>query len=142
MGNWRTVDMKGRMNKAEACELCRELSGDIRWESPAACLSMGNSLCGLNKWVDEYGIIDAVGNLAERDYDNDDIEKALTYIAEKYQSLELVLHSGSDWESLACSATFRVNNGAVERGEPEVDMIREISQNLVAERLIKHLLIP
>ena len=135
MGNWRTVDIKGYMDKIEASELRKELSEKTEWDSPAACLRMSKSLCGLNQWVDEDGIIDSVGNLAERDYDNDDIERALTYIVEKYPSLELTLHSGSDWESLVCSATFHVKDGIVKRSEPKVDTIREINKGLIGARL-------
>lgn len=139
MGNWRTVDIRGHMNPVAAKEMIEELTYDddwSKWDTDAACLMMNRSLCGLNQWVNDDGTIDVVGNLAERDFDNDDIEKALVFLAFKYPSLELTLHSGSDWESKVCSATFHVKNGKVERCTPEVANIREISDDLMLSRLI------
>ena len=43
MGNWRTVDIKGYMDKIEASELRKELSEKTEWDSPAACLRMSKS---------------------------------------------------------------------------------------------------
>ena len=134
MGNWRTVNITGRMDPDEAKDLIAELSDESSW-TPAECLSMGHSLCGLNQWVTDDGFIDAIGNLAERDFDNDDIEKALVYLADKYHGLQLTLHSGSDWEELECTATFHVSNGRVERCEPEVKTIHGITQEQIMSRL-------
>lgn len=134
MGNWRTVNITGRMDPDEAKNLIAELSGESN-RTPAKCLSMGHSLCGLNQWVTDDGFIDAIGNLAEHDFDNDDIEKALAYLADKYHSLQLTLHSGSDWEKLECTATFHVTNGKVERCEPEVKTIHGIPQGQSISRL-------
>ena len=125
MGNWRTVDMRGHIDVKDVDSICEFLSNDLDC-GDAWPFTMGLSLCGLNKWVNDDGSIDTVGNLYERDFDNDDIEKALTIIAKRYPSLEMTLHSGSDWESTICSATFRVKNGEVERCEPEVEEIREL----------------
>lgn len=52
MGNWRTVDMRGRMNPVAAKEMIEELTyGDdwSKWATDAACLMMNHSLCGLNQ---------------------------------------------------------------------------------------------
>lgn len=139
MGNWRTVDIRGRMNPVEAGEMIEELTyGDdwLKCDTDAECLLMGRSMCGLNQWVNNDGTIDTVGNLAERDFDNDDIEKALAFLASKYPTMELTLHSGSDWESTVCSATFHVKDGKVERCEPEVANIREISDDVMQARLM------
>ena len=145
MGNWRTVDLRGHMDAAEACDMIAELTYSVfrdhysKWDTDVACLLMGNSLCGLNQWAGRDGDIDAVGNLAERDFDNDDIEKALVYLAKKYPSLDLTLHSGSDWESLECSATFVVTNGEVKRLAPQVGTIREISADYMQGNLMRML---
>ena len=143
MGNWRTVDMRGHMDPAEAADMIEYLDYDSdwsKWEIDAACLLMSKSICGLNQWVDAAGNIDAVGNLAERDFDNDDIEKALNHLVERYPSMDLTLHSGSDWESLDCSATFRVKDGVVIRMEPQVATIREISSGSMQTRLMSILM--
>lgn len=142
MGNWRTVDMRGHMNPAEAADMIEYLTYEgnwPKWETDADCLLMGKSICGLNQWVDTAGKIDAVGNLAERDFDNDDIEDALNHLVERYPSLDLTLHSGSDWESLTCSATFRVKDGVVARMEPQVATIREITSESMRKRLMSML---
>lgn len=139
MGNWRTVNMTGRMKSDEAKAVIKELSSGDIWDSPAACFEMTRSLAGLNQWVKEDGEINAVGNLAERDFDNDDIERGLSYLASVYPSLELTLHSGSNWESLTCSATFRVKDGRVEHCAPEVDTLQEISPDLITGRMMKFL---
>lgn len=139
MGNWRTVDILGRMDPVEAADMVEYLTYEndwSKWDSPAACLLMGKSICGLNQWVRNDGVIDVVGNLAERDFDNDDIEDALKYLANKYPSMELTLHSGSDWESLACSATFKVKNGTVTRCEPEIAEIRDIDPGVMRARTL------
>ena len=135
MGNWRTVNITGQMNSDEALAMIGELSSENAWDSPAACFKMSRSLAGLNQWVKEDGTINAIGNLAERDFDNDDIEQGLNYLAGLYPSLHLTLHSGSDWESLVCSATFHVKDGSVERSTPEVDTLQEISPDLMTARL-------
>lgn len=126
MGNWRTVNMTGTMSAEEAVA-CRELLSENRgWRTPAECFTMGKSICGIDDWVSESGVIDARGNLAERDYDNDDIESGLVFLAEMFHSLEMTLHSGSDWESLECSATFVVSNGEVKRLPPQIKELEPI----------------
>ena len=128
MGNWRTVDMKGSIDKESVRDIRSFLSVERLRKCEGAtgtmCFTMGHSLCGLNRWVNDDGSIDVSANLYERDFDNDDIEKALNILAKRYPSLSLTLHSGSDWESLACSATFHVKDGIVIRCPPEVEMIR------------------
>lgn len=126
MGNWRTVNMTGSMSAEEAADCRKILDGWEGFETPAACFSMFKSICGINWWVKENGTIEAYGNLAERDFDNDDIETGLKFLAEKYPSMELTLHSGSDWESLTCSATFVVKNGEVQRLAPQVEELKPI----------------
>lgn len=125
MGNWRTVDMRGRIAPEDVADIRRFLSND-RDCGDAWCFTISLSLCGLNDWINDDGSIDTSGNLYERDFDNDDIEKALRVLAERYPSLELTLHSGSDWEELECSATFHVKDGVVRRCAPEVEKVRPI----------------
>lgn len=128
MGNWRTVNIKGKVNPDEARQMIKCLT-DIKygWENKLYCLAIHQSLCGLNQWVKTNGEIDAIGNLSKRDYDNDDIEIALKELAKRYPSLELTLHSGDDYEGLDCTATFHVSHGKVSRCEPEIEKIEDIS---------------
>ena len=124
MGNWRTVDMKGRIAGKDVDDIRAFLSND-RDCGDAWCFTMGHSLCGLNQWVNNDGSIDVSANLYEREFDNDDIESALQILAVRYPSLDLTLHSGSDYESTVCSATFHVKDGVVTRCAPEVETIRD-----------------
>lgn len=141
MGNWRTVNIKGRMDATEAKDAIEFLKKVAReyCDEPVDCFAIGNSLCGLNQWIQDDGTIDAIGNLFERDFDNDDIEEALKCLAEKYPSMELTLHSGSDWESLVCSATFHVKDGEVERCEPEIKELHKISEAMMRGRFFEQI---
>lgn len=139
MGNWRTVNISGFMDANEAKEMRQLLNEDLEcenWDCGLSCLRFTHSLCGLGEWVFEEGTIHGIGNLAERDFDNDDIEKELKFLASKYHSINLTLHSGSDYENLTCSATFHVKDGTVQRCEPEVRMIEKIPQSLINARLM------
>lgn len=81
-------------------------------------------MCGLNNWIKDDGIIDVSANLYYRDIDNDNIESALKVLAYKFPNLELILHSGADFEELDCTATFHIKNGIVTRCVPEIKKIR------------------
>lgn len=123
MGNWRTVDIRGKIDENDV----RSIRSYLRADScnyDVYCFSISKSLCGLNCWIHDDGSINVSANLSERDFDNTDIEIALRILAERYPSLELTLHSGSDYESPLCSATFHVKNGTVQRCDPEVTEIR------------------
>lgn len=123
MGNWRTVDMTGKIDKCDVDDIRSFLAPDNANED-VYCFSMSKSLCSLNCWINDDGSIDVSANLSERGFDNDDIEVALKVLAARYPNLELILHSGSDYEELACTATFHVKNGMVKRCAPEVEIIR------------------
>lgn len=135
MGNWRTVDMVGHIDKSDVENIRSYLRSD---KNEASCFTMGEpSLCGLNQWVNDDGSIDVSANLYERDFDNEDIKYSLEVLASMYPSLSLTLHSGSDYESTVCSATFHVRNGTVVMCPPEVEKIRECRCLSVKEYLIE-----
>lgn len=129
IGNWRTVNIKGNMSCHEAFAMSSLLSNKFNKPSddPSFCLHFEDSRYsgrGLGRWVSERGAIDGRGNLYERGFNNDDIEAALTYLAAKFPSLSLTLHSGDDFEDLKCTATFHVSGGVCKRCEPEVEYIK------------------
>lgn len=147
MGNWRTVNISGHIG-ADEIDAARELLtraadydswmyGDGENEELCSlfCLAFGEGLCGLRDWIRPSGTINAVGNLHERDFDNDDIEKALSILAKRFPTLELTLHSGDDWESLHCTATFHVKDGECKRCPPEIEELSEISSESIMENL-------
>ena len=122
MGNWRTVDMVGHIDQSDVENIRSYLRSD---DNEARCFTMSLSMCGLNQWVNDDGSINVSANLYERDFDNEDIKYALEVLASLFPSLSLTLHSGSDYESTVCSATFHVQNGVVTMHPPEVKNIRE-----------------
>lgn len=71
------------------------------------------------------------GNVFERDCENKDLYNELSILAEAFPSLDIVLHSGSDWESLVCSASFIVKDGKVEMVEPMIKEIKGINEEKV-----------
>lgn len=144
MGNWRTVNISGHISTDEASDIRRLLKGmefDDEAQAPYSldAFRMTESVCGIGEWVSPLGEIQVCGNLSERDYDNDDIEEALKFLAAKYKSLSLTLHSGSNYEGLTCSATFHVENGEVRRCAPEVKEIMGISTELMRARMMNML---
>ena len=147
MGNWRTVNISGHIGTDEidaARELLTRVADYDSWMYDDGeneelcslfCLAFGEGLCGLRDWIRPSGNINAVGNLYERDFDNDDIEKALSILAKRFPTLELTLHSGDDWESLHCTATFHVKDGECKRCPPEIEELSEISSESIMENL-------
>ena len=125
MGNWKTVNIRGKIDASDVENIVAVLNEESCWKTPAACLSIGESMCGLNCWIESDGAINASGNLSERDFTNDDIDEALQYLATLFPSLDITLHAGGDFESLECTATFHVNQGVVCRCSPEVKMIEK-----------------
>lgn len=148
MGNWRTVNISGHIG-ADEIDAARELltraanydpwmydDGENEELCSLYCLAFGKGLCGLHDWIRPSGNINAIGNLYERDFDNDDIEKALSVLARKFPTLVLTLHSGDDWESLRCTATFHVKDGACRRCPPEIDELMEIGSSAMMDSFL------
>lgn len=147
MGNWRTVNISGHIGTDEidaAREMLTRAANYDPWMYDDGendelcalyCLAFGTGMCGLRDWIRPSGNINAIGNLHERDFDNDDIEKALSVLAKKFPTLVLTLHSGDDWESLHCTATFHVKDGECKRCPPEIEELNEISSESVMENL-------
>jgi hypothetical protein len=139
MGNWRTVNISGHIGTDDidaAREMLKRAANYDPWMYEGGeneelcslhCLAFGNGICGLHDWIRPSGNINAIGNLYERDFDNDDIEKALSVLARKFPTLVLALHSGDDWESLHCTATFHVKDGECKRCPPEIEELSKIS---------------
>lgn len=146
MGNWRTVELKGNVSNEEAIQMIDYLTVDRnKYESKASdddifFLQFGVGVFGLNRWVEEDGTIDKVGNVFERDCDIDDLEEELNTIASKFTSLEMVLNAGDDYESPVCAASFIVKNGIVERVDPLVSELEGMNRNQIMENFFKQLM--
>ena len=127
MGNWRTVNMTGTIAEAEIPALREQLSysynPDAGWDrfGPLSFSTDSPSLCGLNNWV--RPVVNAVGNLAERDYSPEDVRAELEKLLTIAPSMLLVVHCGGDWESDECVATIRTGEGLAVLLPPEVESV-------------------
>lgn len=152
MGNWRSVQVEGRVNASEATEMVQRLTVDLmkipleeyedaRYDTlfPLTFNAVKPSLCGLTQWVYPDGRIAGIGNLAERDYGLDDVRQALTMLAKEFPTLDMKLHAGGDWEDKKCVATFTVKDRTVTQGEPEIEEVGEVSEADMMNRLMQNL---
>lgn len=135
MGNWRTVNLSGTMSERDAEALREWLGYSFRVRDDPAAGRFGPlsfsrdqpSICGLNDWP--APVMSRAGNLAERDYDVEDVADCLRGLVEVAPSMLLVIHCGGDWEGLDCVATIRVGEGLVAVGRPEVEKIAKIGDD-------------
>lgn len=133
MGNWMTVNLRGSLaaEDVEAASLHLRVKDDYSNFRP---LSIGLSgLCGLGDWVRQN--INADGNLAERDYSVESVADNLREIVAVAPSLELKVHCGGDYESTNCVATITVSRGEVTVGDPEVEVVNGIGDDVFKGRL-------
>lgn len=139
MGNWQRVKIIGTCAAADVPALrqrldLRDLRGDLGTFGP---LSAAGGLCGLPLWAAEQ--IEAVGNMAERDYDAAAVGRHLRALATVAPSLAVKVHVGGDYESDTCVATVQLANGEVAILPAEVATIEEISEEQVAQALVNSL---
>lgn len=142
MGNWMTMNMRGRCDPAEVKALRAAAFFDwgdhgegldrLDAYGPLSVSSMGPGLCGIGDWPGAD--IDAIGNAAERDFGPDDVVEQLERLVKAAPSLELVVHCGGEYESLDCVATIKVLDGEVTKHEPEIKRLHGISDAQVAGR--------
>jgi hypothetical protein len=145
MGNWRTVNITGTMTEDDASALRGYLGYNYEAGDPAMSrfgpLSFSRekpSLCGLNDWP--APVVNRNGNLAERDYDPQDVVIHLRELIVIAPSMQLVIHCGGEYESLNCVATIRAGNGLVCRmKQPEVRQIHGIDDEQATRNLIRAL---
>ena len=100
-------------------------------------LSMTGGMCGLADWPAE--VINAVGNLAERGYDEDSVKETLEEISKHVPSLKLKVHMGGDNESKDCVATVVLENGKATIEKPELEKIPEVSETQFMGQMMKAL---
>jgi hypothetical protein len=100
------------------------------------CLRNGG-VCGLPNWAREK--IDVVGNLAERDFDVDDIRDTLLDLADAAPSLEVKVHVGGDYEAAECVATVTLEAGGSTIGPPEIEEVPAISEEQMRGGLLAQL---
>jgi hypothetical protein len=137
MGNWKRVKIEGSCSAADVKTLRDALTMGKDY-SNFHCLVHTGGIAGLPNWAGET--IDAVGNLAERGYDQDDIEEVLLEIAAVAPSLAVKVHVGDDNESDRCVATVVLSGQRVEIVEPEIETIPEMSQDQMHRNLLSQLM--
>lgn len=147
MGNWRTVQVEGKVNPEEAKQMIQSLTPN--WDSETWIQSEdnnrlyfllhGDGICALGRWVYPNGEIKGQGNVYERNCEIEDLKNELTYLAEKFPSLDMKLHAGADYEDEACVATFIVYNGKVAQVEPMIDKVSGVTPEQMRVNLLKQL---
>ena len=120
MGNWRRVKIEGTCDR-EHVEALREaltLRDDL---DNFHCLIHTCGIFGLPNWAALK--IAAVGNLAERGYDEDSIAATLQELSTVAPSLKVCVHVGGDNEADDCVATVVLAEGAAEIIGPQIDTL-------------------
>lgn len=138
MGNWITVNIKGKVNKEEAKQLIEWLTVDKQTYSSMAeeqlgvyYLQISRGVFGLRQWVKEDGTINSLGNVYERDCEASDLYSEVQSLCKRFKSLELTVHIGGDYESTKCVATIVGNKDKVELLEPQIENLGEISADQI-----------
>lgn len=151
MGNWRTVNIVGPMNPADADALrthlgypgyWKDVDNDPAWQrfGPLSFCKDQPSLCGVNDWP--AVAMDRAGNLAERDYDPEDVAATLRDLLAVAPSMDLKVHCGGEWESLECVATATVHEGAVTVGPPEIPELKAMSDEQGQLNMLRAIAVP
>jgi hypothetical protein len=145
MGNWRTVNIAGTIGESHVGPLRDRLgytfeAGDSGWDhyGPLSFNRQRPLPCGLNNWVAAQA--NAIGNLAERDFDPEDVAQHLRELLGVAPSMLLAVHCGGDYESLDCVATVLAGEGLVVVGAPQVGRVEEIPDEQVTRNLLANLI--
>jgi hypothetical protein len=153
MGNWRRVHIVGGMLAEEVdalrAEIYQVLRGGMfahRYEQDEAQmkkfgpLSHTGGICGFGSWPSPS--INAVGNLAERDYDPYDVAEHLKKLAVVAPSLGVMVHCGADYESEKCIATVVLFEGATVVRPPAVRLVGDLSPLQMENNILRQLIGP
>lgn len=139
MGNWRRVWIVGNIPPEQVRPLCAalaeptEYAGDWPDYHP---LRTGSGLAGLGVWP--APVVNAVGNLYERDFSPEDVRDACeNHVLPAAPGASLKIHCGADWEQAECVGTVTVAGGVATLGPPEVVALPEISDEVVHARLFR-----
>lgn len=129
MGDWRRVHLVGTCDPADVPALRENIAFDLSAEdlSNFHSLSSGGGIAGLPIWA--APTINAVGNLAERNYDAEDVRNALERLAKIAPSLTVKAHLGDHYEADECVDTITLEGGKASVGPPEVESIPDIPES-------------
>lgn len=134
MGNWRRVHILGTCDSTEVGALRRALTLKPDY-SNFHCLIDTGGLAGTGNWANRT--ISAVGNLAERDYDVEDVQATLEQLAAAAPSLNVIVHCGADRESATCIASVVLLHGKATIEPARVETLPEIdlSEGVIMARI-------
>lgn len=134
MGNWRRVQIVGTCDSTEVAALRKALTFDVRTGLNFHCLVDGG-LGGLPNWAAKE--INAVGNLAERDYGFEDVKETLEELAKVAPSLNVTVHCGGDYEDATCLVSIVLVHGKATIEPARVEQIPETE--ITPERVLASL---
>ena len=128
MGNWRRVKIEGTCSAEDLPALKKAVNiGDD--SEKFHCLCNTGAIFGINDWTGTK--IDAVGNLAESNYDIIDVIEQVKELAKVAPSLSIMVHIGGNYENKNCVATVVCENGEVSSGEPRIKEIPDIPESQI-----------
>jgi len=126
MGNWRRVQIKGSVSVEDQPALAHWINiGDEYDRFHCLCQPGPGGICGLGPWGD-VAEINALGNLAERDFTITDVVEAFEEAVNVAPSLDVLCHVGNDHEANDCVGTVAVKGGRVVKVGAMVEEIPEI----------------
>lgn len=138
MGDWRTVQIVGTCAASEVEALRKAIDPGADYENHHCLNGSDRSIAGLRNWGAEK--INAHGNLAERNYDPDDVARQLEKLAIVAPSLAVKVHCGGNYEDKTCVATVILQDGKAVIGSPEVKRIAEFAEDDLERRVLQALL--
>lgn len=135
MGNWRRVWIEGTCDHKDVDALTQRLAapfGDEKW-GPLC----NGGICGLPNFADtEFNV---VGNLGERDFDENAVAYHLEELRGVAPSLKCVIHMGDDYESSNCASSVVCNEHGIYVTEAQVEEIPEITEDQMMQSFLKQL---
>lgn len=138
MGNWRTVNMTGTIDPAEAAELVDYLTWDQNTDPHGlGPLTISSAIFALGRWP--AAAVDAHGNLFERDYTPQDVADQLHLLTGVAPSMDLVVHCGGEYEDLECVATITVKGGRVKLWPPQVKTVQGMTKDEIVAAALQFL---
>lgn len=138
MGDWRRVQIIGTCDAAEVAALARAIRFDLNDRNQEFyCLTSTGGIAGLPLWPAEH--ISAVGNLAERDYDEDDVRRDLNRLAKIAPSLSVKVHVGGADEEDECVATVVLEDEVASIIGPEINDIPDIDYEQMRANFLRQM---
>lgn len=135
MGNWTTVNIKGTIAPEDVIAVRKHFNKDFM-DDAWGCLHSGG-ICGLPNLGTE--VIDAAGNLGERDYGADSVAEECNKVLAFAPSFDVTVHVGGDYESLECVATVKKIDGKYQVVPPQTKTIVPMTEEAMQANLLREL---